>query len=177
MFSFCIGRLLIHRLSEYVAGALQLSSIPVDVQGQVALLVIPEGLCIAQLINSLADLAETVVTVLHCIAVAVYSPADLPGGGVFIAFLHPVHKANACDASPAVHVIGNGIPVAVHNSRDLPPGIILILLEGALMVPRTPDILDLSIQFVGKFCPVSKRILLDDRLIPQVVGKLLYHFT
>ena len=53
----------------------------------------------------------------------------------------------------------------------------LILLEGALMVPRTPDILDLSIQFVGKFCPVSKRILLDDRLIPQVVGKLLYHFS
>ena len=135
MFSFCIGRLLIHRLSEYVAGALQLSSVPVDVQGQVALLVIPEGLCIAQLINSLADLAETVVAVLHRITVTVYSPADLPGGGVFIAFLHPVHKANACDASPAVHVIGDGIPVAVHNSRDLPSGIILILLKGTLMVP------------------------------------------
>ena len=135
MFSLCIGRLLIHRLSEYVAGALQPSSIPVNVQGQVALLVIPEGLCIAQLVNSLADLAETVVAVLHCIAVAVYSPADLPGGGVFIAFLPPVHKANACDASPAVHVIGNGILVAVHNSRDLPPGIILILLKGTLMVP------------------------------------------
>ena len=45
MFSLCIGRLLIHRLTEYVAGALQLSSVPVDVQGQVALLVIPEGLC------------------------------------------------------------------------------------------------------------------------------------
>ena len=177
MFSLCIGRLLIHRLSEYVAGALQLSSIPVDMQGQVALLVIPEGLCIAQLVNSLADLAETVVTVLHCIAVTVYSPADLPGGGVLVAFLPPVRKANACDASPAVHVIGNGIPVAVHNSRDLPSGIILILLEDALMVPRTPDILDLSVQFVGKLCPVSKRILLDDRLIPQVVGKLLYHFT
>ena len=146
-------------------------------QGQVALLVIPEGLCIAQLVNSLADLAETVVAVLHCIAVAVYSPADLPGGGVFIAFLPPVHKANACDASPAVHVIGNGIPVAVHNSRDLPSGIILILLEDALMVPRTPDILDLSVQFVGKLCPVSKRVLLDNRLIPQIVRKLLYHFT
>ena len=177
MFSFCIGRLLIHRLTEYVAGTLQLSSIPVDVQGQVALLVIPEGLCESQLINSLADLAETVVTVLHCIAVTVYSPADLPCRSVLIAFLHPVHKANACDASPAVHVIGNGIPVAVHNSRDLPSGIILILLEDALMVPRTPDILDLSVQFVGKFCPVSKRILLDNRLIPQVVGKLLYHFS
>jgi len=62
MFSLCIGRLLIHRLTEYVAGALQLSSVPVDVQGQVALLVIPEGLCESQLINSLADLAETVVT-------------------------------------------------------------------------------------------------------------------
>ena len=134
MFSLCIGRLLIHRLTEYVAGALQLSSVPVDMQGQVALLVIPEGLCIAQLVNSLADLAETVVTVLHCIAVAVYSPADLPGGGVFIAFLHPVHKANACDASPAVHVIGNGILVAVHNSDNLASGIILILLEDALMV-------------------------------------------
>ena len=146
-------------------------------QGQVALLVIPEGLCESQLINSLADLAETVVTVLHCIAVTVYSPADLPCRSVLIAFLHPVHKANACDASPAVHVIGNGIPVAVHNSRDLPSGIILILLEDALMVPRTPDILDLSVQFVGKFCPVSKRILLDNRLIPQVVGKLLYHFS
>ena len=33
------------------------------------------------------------------------------------------------------------------------------------------------IHILGKFCPVSKRILLDDRLIPQVVGKLLYHFT
>ena len=104
-------------------------------QGQVALLVIPEGLCESQLINSLADLAETVVTVLHCIAVTVYSPADLPGGGVLVAFLPPVRKANACDASPAVHVIGNGILVAVHNSRDLPSGIILILLEDALMVP------------------------------------------
>ena len=62
MFSFCIGRLLIHGLAEHVAGALQPSSIPVNVQGQVALLVIPEGLCIAQLVNSLADLAETVVT-------------------------------------------------------------------------------------------------------------------
>ena len=137
MFSLCIGRLLIHRLSEYVAGALQLSSIPVDVQGQVALLVIPEGLCIAQLVNSLADLAETVVAVLHRVAIAIRGPADLPGGGIFIAFLHPVRKANACDASPAVHVIGDGIPVAVHNSHDLPPGIILILLEGALMVPVT----------------------------------------
>ena len=48
---------------------------------------------------------------------------------------------------------------------------ILILLEGALMVPRTPDILDLSIQFVGKLCPVSKCILLDNRLIPQIVRK------
>ena len=133
--SFRIGCLLIYRLTEHVAGALQLSSVPVDMQGQVALLVIPEGLCIAQLVNSLADLAETVVTVLHCIAVTVYSPADLPCRGVFIAFLHPVRKANACDASPAVHVIGDGIPVAVHNSRDLPSGIILILLEGTLMVP------------------------------------------
>ena len=103
-------------------------------QGQVALLVIPEGLCIAQLVNSLADLAETVVTVLHCIAVAVYSPADLPGGGVLVAFLHPVRKANACDASPSVHIIGNGILVAVHNSDNLASGIILILLEDALMV-------------------------------------------
>ena len=126
--------LLIHRLSEYVAGALQLSSVPVDVQGQVALLVIPEGLCIAQLVNSHADLAETVVAVLHRITVTVYSPADLPGGGVFIAFLHPVRKANACDASPAVHIIGNGILVAVHDSDNLASGIILILLEDALMV-------------------------------------------
>jgi len=137
MFPLCIGRLLIHGLSEYVAGALQLSSVPVDVQGQVALLVIPEGLCESQLINSLADLAETVVAVLHRIAVTVYSPADLPGGGVFIAFLPPVRKANACDASPAVHVIGNGILVAVHDSDNLASGIILILLEGALMVPVT----------------------------------------
>ena len=135
--SLCIGRLLIHRLSEYVAGTLQLSSIPVDVQGQVALLVIPEGLCESQLIRPLADLAETVVAVLHRITVTVYSPADLSGGGVFIAFLPPVCKANACDASPTVHVIGNGIPVAVHNSRDLPSGIILILLKGTLMVPVT----------------------------------------
>ena len=46
-------------------------------QGQVALLVIPEGLCESQLINSLADLAETVVTVLHCIAVTVYSKRQI----------------------------------------------------------------------------------------------------
>ena len=90
--SFRIGRLLIHRLTEHVAGALQPSSIPVNVQGQVALLVIPEGLCIAQLVNSLADLAETVLTVLHCIAVTVYSPADLPCRSVLIAFLPPVPK-------------------------------------------------------------------------------------
>ena len=139
---------------------------------------------------------KAVVAVLYGVAVTIYGPADLPGGGVFIAFLHPVHKANACDASPAVHVIGNGIPVAVHNSRDLASGIILILLEDALIlchsfamlravsctavpfpVPHAPDILDLSVQFIGKLCPVSKRILLDDRLILQVVGKLLYHFT
>ena len=106
-------------------------------QGQVALLVIPEGLCESLLIRSLADFAKAVVTVLHCIAVTVYSPADLPCRGVFIAFLHPVRKANACDASPAVHVIGNGILISVHNSRDLPSGIILILLEDALMVPVT----------------------------------------
>jgi len=137
MFPLCIGRLLIHRLTEYVAGALQLSSVPVDMQGQVALLVIPEGLCESQLIRPLADLAETVVAVLHRITVTVYSPADLPCRSVLIAFLPPVRKANACDASPAVHVIGDGIPVAVHNSHDLPPGIILILLEGALMVPVT----------------------------------------
>ena len=73
-----------------------------------------------------------------------------------------------------------------HDLSDVPPELLLALhqcgcclsaLEDALMVPRTPDILDLSVQFVGKLCPVSKRILLDDRLIPQVVGKLLYHFT
>ena len=103
MFSLCIGRLLIHRLTEYVAGALQLSSIPVDMQGQVALLVIPEGLCESQLINSLADLAETVVTVLHCIAVAVYSPADLPCRSVFIAFLHPVRSS--CDLASGIVLV------------------------------------------------------------------------
>lgn len=108
MFPLCIGRLLIHRLTEYVAGALQLSSVPVDMQGQVALLVIPEGLCESQLIRPLADLAETVVAVLHRITVTVYSPADLPCRSVLIAFLPPVRKANACDASPAVHVIGMG---------------------------------------------------------------------
>ena len=103
MFSFCIGRLLIHRLTEYVAGTLQLSSIPVDMQGQVSLLVIPEGLCESQLINSLADLAETVVTVLHCIAVAVYSPADLPCRSVFIAFLHPVRSS--CDLASGIVLV------------------------------------------------------------------------
>ena len=72
-------------------------------QGQGALLVIPEGLCIAQLINSLADLAETVITVLHCIAVAIYSPADLPGGGVFIAFLHPVRSS--CDLASGIVLV------------------------------------------------------------------------
>jgi len=103
MFSFCIGRLLIHRLSEYVAGALQLSSVPVDVQGQVALLVIPEGLCESQLINSLADLAETVVAVLHRITVTVYSPADLSGGGVLVAFLHPVRSS--CDLASGIVLV------------------------------------------------------------------------
>ena len=103
-------------------------------QGQVALLVIPEGLCESQLIRPLADLAETVVAVLHRITVTVYSPADLPCRSVLIAFLPPVRKANACDASPSVHIIGNGILVAVHNSDNLASGIILILLEDALMV-------------------------------------------
>ena len=35
-------------------------------------------------VNSLADLAETVVAVLHRITVTVYSPADLPGGEMCI---------------------------------------------------------------------------------------------
>lgn len=103
MFSLCIGRLLIHRLSEYVAGALQLSSVPVDVQGQVALLVIPEGLCESQLIRPLADFSKAVVAVLYCIAVTVYSPADLPGGGVFIAFLHPVRSS--CDLASGIVLV------------------------------------------------------------------------
>ena len=103
MFPLCIGRLLIHRLSEYVAGALQLSSVPVDVQGQVALLVIPEGLCESQLIRPLADFSKAVVAVLYCIAVTVYSPADLSGGGVFIAFLHPVRSS--CDLASGIVLV------------------------------------------------------------------------
>ena len=103
MFSLCIGRLLIHRLTEYVAGALQLSSVPVDMQGQVALLVIPEGLCESQLIRPLADLAETVVAVLHRITVTVYSPADLPCRSVLIAFLHPVRSS--CDLASGIVLV------------------------------------------------------------------------
>ena len=72
-------------------------------QGQVALLVIPEGLCIAQLVNSLADLAETVVAVLHRITVTVYSPADLSGGGVLVAFLHPVRSS--CDLASGIVLV------------------------------------------------------------------------
>ena len=135
MFSFRIGRLLSTRLTEYVAGALQLSSIrsmcrdrlpsssyrkvSVSLAGQFSPLTLP----------------RLFVTVLHCIAVTVYSPADLPCRSVLIAFLPPVRKANACDASPTVHVIGRWDSVAVHNSRDRPLALYSYCWEGTLMVP------------------------------------------
>ena len=41
--------------------------------------------------------------VLHRITVTVYSPADLPGGGVFIAFLHPVRSS--CDLASGIVLV------------------------------------------------------------------------
>ena len=124
---------------------------------------------------------------------------------IFIALLYAVRKADAGNAPPAVHVIGNGILIPVCNSYNLPSGVILVLLEGALAapcgladgiipihaacgfsssfaaipvpVPQTPDVLDFSIQPIFKCRPVSKCVFQQHRLVLQVVGKLLHRLT
>lgn len=80
-----IGRFFIYRLPEHVAVPLQPPSVPVDMQGQVALLVILICLRAAHLVDTLADLAQTVIVVLYGIAVAVRCFADQTGRGIFIA--------------------------------------------------------------------------------------------
>ena len=133
---FRIRGFLVHGLSEYVAVPLQLPAVPVGVQGQAAFPVIPEHLGVSHLVNPLTDFAQAVVTVLYGTAVAIRGTADLPRRGVPIAFLYAVRKADAGDAPPAVHLIGHRVAVAVRNPCYLPPGIVLILLDGAPAVPR-----------------------------------------
>ncbi len=137
--------------AEYVAVPPQLSAVTVYVQGQVAFLVILEGLCIAQLVGSLTDFTETVVAVLHRVAVAVCGFADLSGGGVFIALSYAVRKADTCDAPLAVHIIRAEILFSINDTSNLPSGIVFILLDGAPTVPAfsTLYILNLFIQFVS----------------------------
>ncbi len=113
--------------AEYIAVPPQLSAVTVGVQEQVALLVIPEALCIALLVGTLTDFTEAVVTVLHGTAVAARDPAALPGRGVFITFFYAVRKADTGNASPAVHFIEYRITVSVHNPCYLPSGIVFLL--------------------------------------------------
>ncbi|GFH95790.1 hypothetical protein IMSAGC003_02341 [Lachnospiraceae bacterium] len=122
---------LVYGLSEYIAVSLQLPAVPVGVQCKIALFVIPECLTVAQLVSPFADFAQAVVTVLHRAAVAVRGPANLSGRGVLVAFFYAVRKTDTGDTPPAVHVIRDGIPVAVHNTDNLPSGIVFILLDGA----------------------------------------------
>ena len=82
--------------------------------------IISEYFFVSHLIGTLTDFTETVVTVLHGAAITVRGPADLAGEGEFTALPYAVRKATTGDTSPAVHIIGNGIPVAVHDANDLP---------------------------------------------------------
>ena len=56
---------LIYQASEHVIGTGDLFPIPVNMQGQISLLIIPEGFFISGLINPFAYLPKAVVTVFN----------------------------------------------------------------------------------------------------------------
>ena len=149
-------------------------------QGEVALLVIPEALLVPQLVNPLADLAEAVVMVLHGITVSVNGSAYLSCRSVFIPFLYVVRKAGARDPAPVVHIVGNLIPVSIHNAGDLPSGVVLVLLQRTFPRLRSafsPHLPELSVQLIGKRSAVSEAVSLRDREILKIIGTLLYQLS
>lgn len=138
------------------------SAILVDVQEKIAHFAISKGFFVSELVGTFAYFAQTVVTVLYGIAVPVRGPADLSGRSVGIAFLYAVLKADSRNPALAVHIIGNGILVPVHNAGNQSPGIIFVLLQGTPAVPAfsTPYILNFSVQSVRYFCCIPACVLL-----------------
>ena len=77
----------------------------------------------------LADIAETVITVLDGIAVSVDGPAYLSCVIVLKSFFYTVRKACPCDSAPAVCAVDGLFMVSVNDACDLSSGIILLLLS------------------------------------------------
>ena len=117
------------QVSEYVIRAGYPPPVPVDVQGQVAFFVIPEGFCISCLVDSFPYLSEAVVAVPDGAAVPVDGPADLAGRGILITFRYAVGEADAGDPAPGVQMIINAFAVPVRDPGDPASGVVLIALK------------------------------------------------
>ena len=117
------------QVSEYVIRPGYLSPVPVDVQGQVAFFVIPEGFRISRLVDPFPYLSEAVVTVPDGAAVPVDGPAYLSGRRILAAFCYAVGKHNAGDPAPGVQTVFDTLAVPVHDSGDLASGIVFVALE------------------------------------------------
>ena len=74
-----IGCFFADQVSEYVIRTGYLPPVPVDVQGQIAFFVIPEGFRISRLVDPFPDFSEAVVAILNGTTIPVDGPAYLSG--------------------------------------------------------------------------------------------------
>ena len=166
------------QVSEYVIRAGYPPPVPVDVQGQVAFFVIPEGFCISCLVDPFPYLSEAVVAVPDGAAVPVDGPADLAGRGVFITFRYAVGEADAGDPAPGVQMIVNAFAVPVRDPGDPASGVVLIALKDfvrAVFPLSSPDFSDLSVQGVPVCGLIPEAVSSQGRHVLKVITSLFHH--
>ncbi len=168
------------QVSEYVIRAGYPPPVPVDVQGQVAFFVIPEGFCISCLVDSFPYLSEAVVAVPDGAAVPVDGPADLAGRGILITFRYAVGEADAGDPAPAVQTVVDTLAVPVRDPGDLISVVVLVALKDFLRaVPPLPLFCfsDLSVQCILICGLIPETVSLHGWHVLKIAASFLHHLS
>ncbi len=170
------------QVSEYVIRAGYPPPVPVDVQGQVAFFVIPEGFCISCLVDPFPDFSEAVVAILNGTAIPVDGPAYLSGRRILAAFCYAVGEADAGDPAPAVQTVVDTLSVSVRDSGDLASGVVLVALKDFVRVRAVFPLSsfyfsDLSVQGVPVCGLIPHAVSSQGRHVLKVMASLFHHLV
>ena len=175
-----IGCFFTDQVSEYVICTGYLPPVPVDVQGQIAFFVIPEGFHISRLVDPFPDFSEAVVAILNGTAIPVDGPAYLSGRRILAAFRYAVGEADAGDPAPGVQPVVNALAVSVRDPGDLASGVVLVALKDFLRaVPPLPLFCfsDLSVQCILICGLIPETVSLHGWHVLKIAASFLHHLS
>ena len=175
-----IGCFFADQVSEYVIRTGYLPPVPVDVQGQVAFFIVPEGFHISRLVDPFPDFSEAVVAILNGTAIPVDGPAYLSGRRILIAFCYAVGKHNAGDPAPAVQTVFDTLAVPVRDPGDLISVVVLVALKDFLRaVPPLPLFCfsDLSVQCILICGLIPETVSLHGWHVLKIAASFLHHLS